>query len=133
MQAQPAIIVAAINESPLNRGLIGEEWCADPSNIPIIAGSDVTLFDGEGAGVYQAHLLYKSRGRAAILRLKEAVAEMFAMHGAQLIFALVPDFRKDAAFVARSVGGKFVGKRNTLYGKCDLFVLSKEMWEGLPA
>jgi len=121
-------IIQAIDTAPLNRGLSGVAWLAHTGNVPIVMGDDIALFDDEGAGTYEVHLLFESRGRAAVASAKEAYRQMFEDRGAEFLFSLVPDFRRDAKMVARWSGGKFVGKRDTPNGLCELFVLSKEMW-----
>ena len=52
---------------------------------------------------------------------------MFDIHGADLIFGLVPDFRRDVKLLARWVGMKSAGIRMTDEGPCELFVLSAPM------
>jgi len=121
-------VISAIDQSPLNRGLEGVEWVSDPRNIPIVEDDDIALFDFEQSGVYQVHFLYKSRGKAAINFTKEAFKRMFEDHGASMIFGLVPDHRRDVKLMARWTGGKYVGKRMTDEGLCEVFVLSKDMW-----
>ncbi|MBA3831666.1 MAG: hypothetical protein H0X34_07195 [Chthoniobacterales bacterium] len=121
-------IINAINTSPLNRGLSGADWLAHGGNVPIVMGDDIALFDDEGDCNYQVHFLFVSRGRKAIAAAKEAFRQMFEKYGADLIFGLVPNFRRDVKMLARWVGGKLVGVRETPEGPCELFVLSKEMW-----
>lgn len=121
-------IIQAIDASPLNRGLSGVDWLAVEGNVPIIHGDDISLFDDEGGCVYQVHFLFASRGRAAVASAKHAFRQMFENYGAELIFGLVPDFRRDVKMLARWTGGKYIGKRDTAGGVCELFVLSKEMW-----
>lgn len=123
-----ATIISAINASPLNRGLSGDAWLAHEGNVPVIVGDDIALFDDEGDRIYQVHFLFVSRGKAAVASAKESFRQMFENHGADAIFGMVPDFRRDVKMVARWAGGKLVGKRDTKYGVCELFVLSKEMW-----
>lgn len=121
-------IIQAIEASPLNRGLRGADWLATPGNIPIEIGDNVALFDWCGDDTFEVHFLFVSRGRNAIIAAKESFRRMFADHAAQLIFGLVPAFRRDVKLLARWAGGKMVGVRNTSEGPCELFVLSKEMW-----
>lgn len=124
------LIVTAIDTAPLNRGLSGRDWLDTKGNVPvIIGGGDVALFDAEGDKIYQVHFLFVSRGRAAIAAAKESFRIMFERYGAELIFGMVPTFRRDVALIARWAGGKFVGKRETPEGDCDLYVLSKDMWK----
>jgi len=123
-------IAEAIDKSPLNRGLKGDDWLATEGNIPItFDNGDVALFDDEGDGVYEVHFLFVSRGRMAIDNVREAFRQMFEDHGASLIFGLVPVEQQHVKMVARWTGGKFVGVRNTSEGPCELYVLSKLMWE----
>jgi hypothetical protein len=122
-------IIAAIDDAPLNRGLRGADWVASEGNIPVtFPNGDIALFDDEGDRTYQIHLLFNSRGRQAIEHVKEATRTMFEQHGAELIFAMVPDFRRDVKLLARWTGYKFVGKRDTSEGVCELFVLSNLMY-----
>jgi hypothetical protein len=122
-------IIYAINNSPLNRGLDGCAWLSTTGNIPItFENGNIVLFDDEGEGIYQIHVLFNSRGREAIIDIKEAFRRMFIDNGAQMIMGLVPDFRRDVKMLARWAGMKSRGLRNTSEGPCELFVLSKAMW-----
>lgn len=122
------LIISAIDASPLNAGLSGADWLNREGNVPVVMGEDVALFDDEGDSIYQVHFLFVSRGRAAVASARESFKQMFERYGADLIFGLVPDFRDDVKMLARWAGGKYVGKRETPEGVCELFVLSKEMW-----
>jgi hypothetical protein len=121
-------IINAIDASPLNRGLSGAAWIEHGGNVPIVMSDDIALFDDEGDSIYQVHVLFVSRGRAAVASLREALRQMFENYGADLIFGLVPDFRREVKLLARWAGMKFVRTRETSEGLCELFVLSKEMW-----
>jgi hypothetical protein len=121
-------IINAIDASPLNRGLSGAAWIEHGGNVPIVMGDNIALFDDEGDSIYQVHVLFVSRGRAAVASLREALRQMFENYGADLIFGLVPDFRREVKLLARWAGMKFVRTRETSEGLCELFVLSKEMW-----
>ena len=124
------IVARAIDEAPLNRGLRGSDWLARPGNIPVIFDDeDVVLFDDEGGDIFQVHVLMESRGRKAIGRIREAFAMMFQFRGASLIFGMVPAIRPDVALMARWVGMRSSGLRDTLHGPCELFVLSRAQWK----
>ena len=99
----------------------------DPRNIAIVDGDDAILFDFESTGIYQVHVLLESRGRRAVDFIQRAFDRMFDDHGAQIIFGLVPDFRRDVKMMARWTGMKYVGKRATEFGPCEVYVLSSEM------
>jgi hypothetical protein len=130
------LIAEAIDTAPLNRGLNGVDWLARPGNIPVtFENGNVALFDDEGEGVYQVHFLFACRGAKAIDNAREAFKIMFTEHGANLIFGLVPDFRRDVKLLARWAGGKSGGVRWAPEGpglpdvKFELFVLSKFQWK----
>lgn len=123
-------VIKAINESPLNRGLSGADWVSTPGNIAIERGENIALFDDEGDGIFQVHFLYQKTGRAAITAAKAAFKSMFEDHKAELIFGMVPSHLPQAILFARKTGGKFAGKRQTEFGECELYVLSREMWKG---
>lgn len=122
-------IIEAIEASPLNRGLSGRDWLATPGNIPIEIGDNIALFDYMGDDTFEVHFLFVNRGRLAIMAARESFRRMFEDHKAALIFGLVPEFRRDVKLLARWAGGKLAGVRETPFGPCELFVLSREMWE----
>lgn len=121
-------IIDAIDTSPLNRGLSGVDWVTEPGNIAVERGGDITLFDDEGEGAYQMHVLYNSRGRAAIDAATAAINEIFDSHSAAIVFALIPNFRRDVKLLARWTGLHYYGKRMTADGLCELFGTTKECW-----
>ena len=124
-------IISAIETSPLNRGLRGADWLASTGNIPVtFENGDIVLFDDEGDGDYEIHVLFKSRGREAIDHVRSALKTMFDEHGAIVIFGMVPVTRRDVKLLARWTGFKSAGTRWTPDGSCELFVLSKSMWKG---
>lgn len=123
-------VIKAINESPLNRGLSGEDWVSNPANIAFERGKDIILFDAEGAEIYQIHILLQSRGAKAVRVIRAAFNFIFADHKADTIFGMVPVIRPDVKKMAERVGMKFAGKRQTEFGECELYVLSREMWKG---
>lgn len=122
-------IIEAIETAPYNCGVSGAAWMASLGNISFdFDDGSVILFDWEGGKEYQVHFLMKSRGRKAIGQVREAFRTMFTQHGAELIFGLVPDRRRDVKLMARWVGGKSAGRRMTPNGLCELFVLSNIMY-----
>lgn len=126
-----SLVAQAIDKAPLNRGLSGAAWLVRQGNIPItFPNGDVALFDAEGDGIYEVHFLFESRGQTAIEHARESFRQMFIEHGAELIFGLVPNFRRDVKLLARWAGGKSRGLRATSNGLCELFVLSNAMWKG---
>lgn len=125
----PQTIAAAIDTHPQNRGLRGVDWLASEGNVPVTFGNgDIALFDDEGDNIFEGHFLFVSRGREALQHAREAIRAMFADHGATLIFGLAPDFRRDVKLMARWLGFKSAGLRDTSEGRCELFVLSNVMF-----
>jgi hypothetical protein len=123
-------IAEAIDTAPLNRGLKGADWLKHSRNVPVtFDNGDIVLFDDEGDNIYQVHFLFQSRGRKAIEHARESFKIMFTEHGCDLIFGLVPDFRRDVKMLARWAGGHSRGLRSTSEGPCELFVLSKFQWK----
>lgn len=134
MPAKTRFIAEAIDTAPLNRGLKGADWLAAPGNISLVFDKvDVMLFDAEGDDIYQAHVLFKNRGRKAIEHVRLAFQTMFEEHDASLIFGLVPRTpqvnRRDVALLAYWSGMKTLGLRATVDGPCELFIISKFMWK----
>ena len=135
MASSASIIIEAIDTAPLNRGLRGADWLARAGNVPIVfENGDVALFDNEGAGTFQVHFLFKSRGREAIAHARESFKRMFEDHGAELIMGLVPDHRRDVKLLARWAGGHSAGMRwgtedHSKPALFELFVLSKFQWK----
>lgn len=129
MTAQ-STIAQAIDAAPFNQGVRGGDWLANPENISmLLPNGDVALFEHEGDRDYQIHVLFKSGGREAISNVRESFRRMFDEHRANLIFGLVPDFRRDVKIMARWTGMKSAGIRATTEGPCELFVLSRQMWK----
>lgn len=122
-------IIDAINGSPLNRGLSGAAWVSEPGNISIRRGRDISLFDFEAHGIYQMHVLYRSRGRDAQRAANDALASIFNLYDAEMVFVLIPDFRRDVKMLARWTGFKFIGKRWTACGLCEFFIMTKAAWK----
>lgn len=119
-------VIEAIDTAPLNRGLAGIDWIADPRNVAHVEGDDIVLFDYESPGLYQIHVLLNSaRGKDAISCIKRALGGIFD-HGAETVFGMVPEFRRDVKLMARWVGMEFCGKRVTADGVCELFVCRKD-------
>lgn len=126
---QHSTIIAAIDTAPLNRGLRGADWVADGRNIAFVEGPDVILFDFDSDGVYEVHVLLASRGKAAVECVGRAFGMMFRDRGAEVLFGMVPEHRRDVAMMARWCGMSFIMKLNHRGDNVELFDLSREQWE----
>lgn len=121
-------IIKAIDTAELNRGLRGADWVADPDNIAFVEGDDVILFERDADGIYEIHVLLASRGKAAIESVKHALGMMFRDRGAEVIFGMVPEHRRDVMMMARWCGLKHVSKTQWLGDRVELFQITKEYW-----
>lgn len=125
MRAQA--IISAIDNSPLNRGLKGCDWVADPRNHAFVEGDDVVLFDYEKGGVYAVHVLLESRGRKAIDVIKRAFTDLFEQRSdAQIIFGMVPLFRHDVKLMARWCGMKIVARYGVGSQRVEAYGLTRD-------
>lgn len=124
-----ALIMSVIDSHPLNMGVPGRDWVADPDNIAVVEGDDFTLFEGIGEGHYEIHVVYNSsRGRAAIDRVTEALDQVFHKHRASVVFGLIPRGRKDVEMLARWTGFRFLSPMFTPYGWCEKVVMTRYDW-----
>lgn len=123
-------IAQAIDQAPLNRGLSGADWLSIPGNVAVsFDNGDIALFDDEGDGTYEGHLLFTSRGKEALRHVKEAFSTMFIEYGAKLLFGLVPEDRRDVKLLLRWAGARSRGLRYTVHGFCELFILTNASWK----
>lgn len=121
-------IATAINAAELNRGLDGADWVADNRNIAHVEGPDIVLFDFDSAGEYQIHVLLASRGQAAVGCIGRALDMMFRDQGAEVIFGMVPEHRRDVAMMARWCGLKFIKKLTYRGDAVELFEITRDLW-----
>lgn len=125
-------ISALIDNSPMNRGMVGQEWLDDPRNIAVVIEDDVLMFEGEAEGLFQFHwLTMQSKGRKAISNTLKAIDGVFETTNAQLMFGLVPVERRDSAMMARWIGAEYISNIDTTCGECQLFILTRAMREGV--
>lgn len=119
-------VISAIDNFELNQGISGAEWVDRPGHTWVaFDNGDVALFEPRGAGVYEGHLLFVSKGREAIENAKIAFQNMLDRDRVRTLIGLVPDARRAAKLVVRWAGGKSAGIRDTAFGPCELFVISK--------
>lgn len=121
-------IATAINASPLNRGLEGADWVCDGRNIAHVEGPDIVLFDYDSPGIYEIHVLLASRGQAAAECIGRALGMMFRDRGAEVIFGMVPEHRRDVKIMARWCGLQFIQKLNLRGDAVELFEISRDRW-----
>lgn len=119
-------IINEINDSPLNRGMSGEEWLSEPRNMFLHSEGDLALFDYISPGQYAIHLFFESRGRDAIDRVKQFTKLMFDQYDAHMLYGYVPVFRRDVAYVAAQSGWHYVGIRQSNFGPVRVYLTAPE-------
>lgn len=123
----PQQISSLIDNSPMNRGISGVEWIADPENFVCVSdGGSVVMFQYEAPGVYQFHWIdTQARGRKAIDDAKAAIEYALTDKGAHLLYGLVSTARRDVLLMARWIGSTFVRNVQTPHGECALFTKTR--------
>jgi hypothetical protein len=122
----PDQVAETIDRSPYNRGLSGSDWVSNPANVAITyPDSGVVLFEHDGHGSYEAHVLLESRGRTAINQGKAAIHKIFTEHRAVTVYGLTPVDNRAARMYARLVGFRSYGIIDTEHGSCELFQIVK--------
>ena len=119
-------IIHEIDTHPLNRGLRGVDWIANPLNVAVFHNEDMALFDYEGPGLYQGHFFFRSRGKEAVEAAKIITQDMFD-YGAKMIVGFVPVINRKAGVIARMAGYHFVGTQETEHGRVLVYLAAPEM------
>jgi hypothetical protein len=113
-----------------------EAFLQQRNNIMLGDERGVALFFGKGAGVYQGHYLFTEalRGRAALLRAKEFLGDMFTTHGACVIKGTVPRSNRASRALTRALGFRPIGTSIDSFGRpCLDYTMDREPWVTLLA
>lgn len=98
------------------------ELLAEPMHVCLVDGDSGAIFAFRGPGIFEVHVFFAVKGRAAIELGHAMLAVMRAEHGARLFWALVPVESRKVLFYTRLMGWKSVGVRETRHGPNELFV-----------
>lgn len=120
-----ATIIEAIDTAELNRGLRGADWVADPANIAFVEEKDVVLFEPDSDGVFEIHVLLASRGKAAVECISRALGKVFRDRGAEVIFGMIPEHRRDVKLMARWCGLRPVAKTSIDGERVEMFGINR--------
>lgn len=120
-----------IDGSPMNRGMVAAEWLANPLNLAIEQGSTVCIFEAQGEGIFEFHWLASDGGRKCINESREAIRAAFEQTNAHTFFGLISVDRKDSKIMAQWIGSAYVGDVDTIHGRCHLFIMTREILEGV--
>lgn len=98
------------------------ELLAEPMHVCLIDGESGAIFAFRGPGIFEVHVFFAVKGRAAIDLGHAMLDVMRAEHGAWLFWALVPVESRNVLFYTRLMGWKSLGVRQTRFGPNELFV-----------
>lgn len=97
------------------------ELLAEPMHVCLVDGDSGAIFAFRGPGIYEVHVFFAVKGRAAI-DLGHAMLDVMRADGALLFWALVPVESRKVLFYTRLMGWKSLGVRETRFGLNELFV-----------
>lgn len=104
-------------------GLDLGEFMAEPLHLAIEDSGSVALFAWRGPGIYEVHVNFKARGRAALDLGHAMLAHVRKEHGGRLFWSMVPPDSRHVVMFTRLMGWKSRGVLETRNGACELFVL----------
>lgn len=97
-------------------------FLADRNNVFLIEGEGGAIFVWRGPGIYELHLFFEHRGKAAIQLLRRMLDLMREERGARLFWAAAPVESRHVVMFARLMGWKSQGFGDFPQGRCELFV-----------
>lgn len=114
-------------DADLVNKLVGEgdfrELLAEPMHVCLVEGESGAIFGWRGPGIYEVHVFFAARGKAAIDLGHRMLAMMRQEHGGRLFWAMVPMASRKVKMFTRLMGWKSLGTRETRNGLNELFVL----------
>lgn len=124
-------ISVLIDESPMNRGMCGKTWLADPNNRAIVKGETIMLFQQGPSGLCEFHWLTSGRKvRDTLRNTREAMLEIFTGTAAKFIYGLIPVERRDSKLMALKLGAIAGQIHDTTNGRCQVFTITQRILEG---
>lgn len=114
----------------MNEDFDFQGWLDNDKNYMLVCGNDVGLATFEYPGLYNVHWFFTSRGRDAIRMARSMLSEMFTKYGAEAVRGLTPANLKAARWASRQVGLKSYGVVHYPDGDYELFIMTKEEFNG---
>jgi hypothetical protein len=112
-------------------GFYPKEWLEDTANIALVdEKGNVALFEHNYPGVYTGHYFFSVRGKEALSLSKEILRIVFTDYNVKAIRGITPLKHLGARWMTKQLGFKSYGIVHTPNGPEELFVLTKEEWEG---
>lgn len=98
-------------------------FLSDRMNVCLIEGEGGALFVWRGPGIFEVHLFYEQRGKAALSLCRQMLETMRKDHGAKLFWAAVPVESRHVIMFTRLMGWKSQGVRDLpQLGFAELFL-----------
>lgn len=98
------------------------QWLMEPRNIILFDGDNVALFLWRWIGIYEGHVLFRSRGKQALVIAQTMLAMIFST-GAGMVLAVVNHRLPHAAWFLRRLGFSPRGMVQTIEGASEMFQL----------
>jgi hypothetical protein len=96
-------------------------FLSDRNNVCLIEGEGGMLLVWRGPGIYEAHVFFEQRGKAALDLTRKMLAWMRENMGARLFWAAVPVMSRHVIMFTRQLGWKSQGFGDFPQGRCELF------------
>lgn len=132
-------ILRLVNDAAIMENLSGcvttmpmlMEVLRDPKSRAFGDAAGAVLVIHEGGDVYEWHwvLTPAKRGRAALELAREALEEMFTVHGARAIYGITPRVNRAARSMNRALGALPTGTTtDTLGRECIVYTVERASW-----
>lgn len=106
------------------------EWLEREENIALTDGEgSFALFEFVKPGIYYGHYFFHKKGKEAVRLSETFLAEIFQT--AKIVVGLTPVANKAARWMSRHIGFKSQGVVDTDMGEHEMFMLTKEEFNGL--
>lgn len=125
-------VINATNQYRENiTGFYPVEWLLNDDNLAFANEfGDVTLFEWMYPGVYTGHYFFLCRGKQALNTARETLDLVFKEYPVKVIRGITPIDHLGARWMSRKLGFKSHGFVETIKGTEEVFILTKDDWEG---
>ena len=124
------VLIEAMDPFLPLEGFHPAEWLKREENIALTdSDGSCALFEYVKPGIYYGHYFFRKRGREAVKLSHEFLNEIFET--ARIVVGLTPVEKKAARWMSRHVGFKSQGIVDTDMGEHEMFMLTKEEYNGL--
>lgn len=101
------------------------EFLSNSLNVCLVSGNGGALFAWRGPGIYEVHCFFEQRGREVLDISRSMLRAMFALFGAKLIWAAIPNTSRKVCLYVRWLGFKFLGEIDQPHGSCQLYQIEE--------